>query len=558
VITIVENYISLGYKPVPLTKTTKTPFVKAYLTTDVKALWTDYDCNVGLQCGVNGLICFDADNDHTYNQLNIILAPYNPWLVKTRTGTHFWLRTDVKSWGKAYRVMQDDYKGEIRLENCQTVVPPSYVTAANYSDPSKGDWQYKTISGSIATMGYIPSTTVALIIDVTCQKSKLVTPKIVIDVDPTDTPNPLMVKLPHIEWTKVKLLVEKVNWLRTADKGASLTVGRQHYQSRSEVFQSIITTLVRYGYSEADITKIVIAEDIAYQVEPYYAIGLAIHKAYRYLAKSKTVQTLQALYFATHNWRYITDKVVYQYLIARCIQFDTYKIKYSKRGIMMYTGVKDYRTVRRSLDRLVKLELIIISGGLVTVKTVPQLLVSKEELCLLTRDPGTVDIADLHIDLIAERLLGQATKILNVLHQENTALDVKTLHLLTDIPKRSIHRYLTKLNGLGLILVDDRHYTLATDWLYTLYELADDSFNTNYLKIQAEYQRWLTIKNNQKIYGTLKDALGHAAALTLIKRYEDENYVDDIIVTAIHNAGVPKPQFVLDWLSTKVRLQNDL
>lgn len=551
---IVQLYIELGFKPVPLAKNTKTPFIKDYLQTPATELWLDYNCNVGLQCGVNGLICFDADNSYTHDLLVSLLAPYSPWTVKTRTGTHFWLKTEQKEWVKSYRVMQGVYAGEIRLQNCQTVVPPSFVTAANYTNPELGDWQYKTITGDITTMGYIPVQVVEFIISATCDKTnkttqqKLATKPVVTDEIETIR-NPLLVKMPRIEWTKVKQLVEKVNWLRTANKGDSLTINKKVYQSRSEVFQSVITALVRYGYTEREIGKLAMDEQFVYHDEPYYAIGLALRKTYDYLAKSETIQDLQTLYFNDHNWQYITDKVVYQYLVARCIQFNKYEVRHSKQEIMTHTGIKDYRTINAVINRLELKNLVSLSFGTITVKSVPELPVSNREMCLLTGNLGTLDIDDLHIDLIAEKILGKSTQILNVLTQEKMALGVKELCQMTGLARRSLYNYLNKLQNFGIVEVRNHLYSLVEGWEHIIYELASDTFNDNYLKIQAEYHRWQTIKDNRKIYGQLKEELGHVDALELIKMYEEYQYVNADIVTAINKAGVIKPDFVIKWLN---------
>lgn len=550
----VDNYIALGFKPIPLNKNAKTPFVKGYMTMPVTALWADYDCNVGLQCGIGGLICFDADNATTDATLATLLTPYTPWIVKTRTGQHYWLRTDERTWPKAYRIMQGDYAGEIRLQNCQTLVPPSRLTAENYTDPTLGDWTYVTTSGSIEAVGYIPASTVELIITSLCDNNTKLTKPVKQPATPPQHiqqhDQPLLVKLPHIAWYEVKHLVTKFNWLKTATPGATLSVGTCNYPSRSEVFQSVVLALVRYGYSDDEVAKICIDENIVPDKRAkYYYIGLALTRAQSYIAASPVCQTLQALYHQPRTWRYTSDKLVYQYLIATGIQFDSFETTLNKQRVMVHTGIKRYSTIGVAIRRLEADGLIAVNGKRVKIsESVTKTAVSKE-MCLLTTNFVTLDIDALHIDLVAEKLLGKGTLVLNLLLEEANPLDIKTITALTGLSRRVVHRYLDKLKAYSLVLVNRHRYEVQTGWDYILYELASDAFNENYLRIQTEHARWQIIKDNQRIYGALNDIMSQPAALALIKRYETEQYMDNDLLTAMTKAKVAKPDFVMTWLN---------
>lgn len=543
----VNTYIQLGLKPVPLGLNTKKPVIEGYLTKTTDELWLNYNFNVGLQCGIGGLICFDADDEITASYLDLALAPYNPWTVQTRDGKHYWLRSDEHKWNKSFKVMSGKYAGEVRLQNCQTVVPPSYVKAEEYKDKTKGSWQYKTIDNDVTTMGYIPVQMVELFIDGLCNTNKipekttkppLSTTEQIIQEQPEIRINHLAIKMPHIEWTKVENMIEKVNWLRDAKAGESLTINNgklnRKYRTRSEVFQSIVYSLVRYGYTDDQIVKICKNEGILYHKEPYYQIGIALDRAYSKLVSDPIRIELQELYCAENQYQHVNDKLVYRFLLTRAMQFNRFDVTLNKADLMVFTGIKNYQSINNSIYRLEKQGLVSNTGTQVSIKGRSHLKASTEDCVYLPSTltyPQIGDDNELHIDLIAEKIMGNSVKTFIAFFGEDFGLQTGDIAKLTELPKRTVRRHIAKLLNLELIeSTADYIYKLHPDWRIILYDLANTVYETNKAKIEEKLAEWYIMLENQKIYGKLKDVMSQSAALAMIKEYELNGVVTDEIM----------------------------
>lgn len=548
--TQVQLYKQLGYKPVPLIKGGKRPLVAGYLTSPVTALWDTYDCNVGLQCGVNGLICFDADDAITDTYLAMILTPYNPWVVQTRDGKHYWLKTDEHNWAKSFRVMSGRYSGEVRLQNCQTVVPPSYVAASEYKHVDGGGWQYVTIQNDITTMGHIPLMVVEVFIDGLCNSDKIpakadpISTVSQIELERPDiTVNHLAIKCPHIEWTNVPNLVKKVNWLRNARPGDNLTLIdgplSRTYNSRSEVFQSIVYSLVRYGYSDDAIMQVCKDERLTGEPNFYYKLGLALDKAYSKLISDPVRVNLQNLYYNVNQYKHVNDKLVYEYILARAMQFGTYKVNLNHADLMVHTGIINYQSVRKSVNRLVGLGLI--ERGEKKVVTV--LKVSTVNCVYLPSSvsQNLAENAPLHIDLIAQKILGNAVETFSAILGESEPLSPVAIIKLAGCDKRTGYRHIKKLLDLGLVEKHDTAYIVHPDWQMVLYDLAKAHYTVNKTQIETMLTEWRQRTENQRLYGRLKDIMPQPVALAMIKAYETDGVLTDEIKQVLHGKFAKKP-----------------
>lgn len=529
----VKYYTNLGFKPVPVAKNAKHPIVKNYLQEEI--VWTDYNCNLGLQNGKGNIFSIDADNDITVNFLESFfeMVQVDVCKVRTKRGYHYWLLSNSLIDKPTYKVMKGDYKGEIRMNNTMTIVPPSEVDG----------FVYKVVSGSFDQLGCLSEDQLGFLLSVlTKANQQIEIPKVVRHPktrveqirDNDNIPlNNIHVKFPRIEWTSNKSLVAKMKFLQEHNseqhKGKSFTLEAEYsnnkhrfeYKSRSHVFQSVVLTLIRFGYNEDEIYAICKGQRIVPHDNELYGVGLSIDKAISYLLEHSVFKTLQEQYYQQRNLRQTNDELVYKYLLTRGMQFLTFKPSFTKSDISKFTGIRDFRSIQNSLTRLEDLGFIENqsrkNGNFVTHLQV----IKSNVFITCNTDTKITNDDELHIDLNIEKTLGKSYQTLLIFMGERTRLDVKNILNLTDANRRTIYRHLEKLVNFKLLEKDGKLYGLAENWDTRLYELGSDHFHENYLRLQAQKERYKKMQMELNLYHQLKEKHGAERALEIIKNKQE-------------------------------------
>jgi hypothetical protein len=129
-----EYYKWLRLDPIPLKSSSKKP-MGSWLTTDPSQQWKGVgkrQHNIGLRLTSDKLTVVDADS---LNAATAVSAKLKGWgLIPDHTvntggkhrGVQYWLNCEEKPVGVSYRNLKDG-DGELRIQNCYVVAPPSVV-----------------------------------------------------------------------------------------------------------------------------------------------------------------------------------------------------------------------------------------------------------------------------------------------------------------------------------------------------------------------------------------------------------------------------------------------
>jgi hypothetical protein len=533
----VEFYKSIGLSPIPLQTNSKKSITKNWQTTPIDDQWgqSGYDVNIGIRLG-NGIICFDADNQETVDLFESIL-PKTTAIVYTRTGRHYYYRCSKPDWNQnSYKIKYDSCGGEIRLKDgAYVVTAPSHVTADNYAkDRYLGGYTYQIHPEFSLTD--ISHNLVQYHIDSLCKiestkitdKIRIVTTESILDqVAEQGGDTEITVPLIPRDWKKSEILVKKINWLKTAYKGETYVDGKYTYNCRSDVLFSIMSYLIRAGYSRDEASDILLNEGVHMgKRDVEYYMDHAYNSAVSWIANKSNVSFLQNMYDTDFGFKNKSDRVVFKAIISMGLQKLSKTVSVSVSELQRVTGIKHHNTVARSLERLTVcgcIERVGLRGNRYMIG-------DKNDTSIYTVYRSVKVVTNtLHESLNWEYVLGKKARIVDILDTSQMSMSSQQIIDITGYNKRSAYRYIKELIELGVLLEikqgKNKYYDLSEGWDTTLYEIVSDHMNKNILSIEERQAKYDIMKREKEEYLRLRNIHGPKKALEIIldRYYGEQN-----------------------------------
>lgn len=499
----INRYNKAGIPTIPLREQTKYPSVSDWQALTSAQLWDSNQAqrpNIGVRTGAD-LAVIDADDNHAvslmreyFNGLGI-----NPAQVNTRRGAHFYI--PVQDIPKQYNYQKlKDIPGELRAGTGAYVVAPMSVVQ---------DYPYRFLVGSpetIRSTRTVQWQDLAVLVPTITQKSDQITE----------------IPLRLIYRQMPDKAGDLLRWLRTANKGESITYGNKAYLTRSEAEAAVIDILALSGWNYDQISTIfdqalpahyASVSDKKAQRERYlrYVYNSAITDLANTGLRPGIANAYRSAFLADYPSRAGTsDKAVTLALLSQGWVGNTYEPIASLRDIQEFTAnIGSLATIHKALNRLKNQSLI---------EPVRQSVYDITKLITHLTDRYKGDMSDPHKEIalnhapvfrapISDGLGGSAGLIYDHLINNQNGLSVYDLVDLTGKARDTIINNLKKLesaNLVGVVDVIDQKYIYATT--ESISKISKDFKSERYLNImrnkhayqRSNYQELISKKKSEK------------------------------------------------------------